>query len=72
MFKLVGCETFTLGGTQAKATIWINAITGFAYEYTLDVNGKNLEKFVHDRSKVSKTWVLKLDGVPIRIVLGKL
>uniref|UniRef100_A0A0E9QCG0 Uncharacterized protein n=1 Tax=Anguilla anguilla TaxID=7936 RepID=A0A0E9QCG0_ANGAN len=44
MFKLVGKETFTVGGTETKATINIDAVSGFAYEYTLEINGKSLKK----------------------------
>uniref|UniRef100_S4RI67 Fas apoptotic inhibitory molecule a n=1 Tax=Petromyzon marinus TaxID=7757 RepID=S4RI67_PETMA len=71
MFKLVGKETFTVGATETKATINIDAVSGFAYEYTLEINGKSLKKFIENRSKTSKTWVLQLDGVDIRVVLEK-
>ncbi|NP_001002395.1 Fas apoptotic inhibitory molecule b [Danio rerio] len=71
MFKLVGKETFPVGCTDAKATITIEAITGFSYEYTLEINGKSLQTFLDNRSKISKTWVMKLDGADYRIVLEK-
>lgn len=71
MFKLVGKETFSVGSTDTKATINIEAITGFSYEYTLEINGKSLQTFLDNRSKISKTWILKLDGADYRIVLGK-
>ncbi|KAM4601764.1 fas apoptotic inhibitory molecule 1-like [Polymixia lowei] len=71
MFKLVGKEAFTVGGLETKATINIEAITGFAYEYTLEIEGKSLEKFVANRAKVTKTWLLKVDGEDCRIVLEK-
>ncbi|KAL6456109.1 hypothetical protein MHYP_G00359600 [Metynnis hypsauchen] len=71
MFKLVGKETFPVGSTGTKATINIEAITGFAYEYTLEINGKSLQSFLDNRSKISKTWLLKLDGADCRIVLEK-
>lgn len=71
MFKLVGKETFSVGSTGAKATINIEAITGFSYEYTLEINRKSLQSFLNNRSKISKTWLLKLDGVDCRIVLEK-
>lgn len=71
MFKLVGRETFPIGSADIKATINIEAINGFVYEYTLEINGKNLQTFLDNRSKISKTWVLKLDGNDCRIVLGK-
>lgn len=71
MFKLVGKETFTVGGMETKATVNIEAISGFTYEYTLEIDGKSLQKFIDNRSKVTKTWVLQVDGVDCRIVLGK-
>ncbi|XP_061082736.1 fas apoptotic inhibitory molecule a isoform X1 [Conger conger] len=71
MFKLVGKETFTVGGTETKATINIDAVSGFAYEYTLEINGKSLKKYMENRGKVTSTWVLNLDGVDCRIVLEK-
>ncbi|XP_077056093.1 fas apoptotic inhibitory molecule b [Siphateles boraxobius] len=71
LFKLVGKETFPVGNTDTKATIHIEAVTGFSYEYTLEINGKSLKKFLDNRSKISKTWVLKLDDADYRIVLEK-
>lgn len=71
MFKLVGKETFPVGCTGAKATINIEALTGFTYEYTLEINGKSLQTFIDHWAKISKTWLLKLDGTDCRIVLGK-
>ncbi|XP_046710973.1 fas apoptotic inhibitory molecule b isoform X2 [Silurus meridionalis] len=70
MFKLVGKETFPVGHTGAKATINIEALTGFTYEYTLEINGKSLQTFQDNWAKISKTWLLKLDGADCRIVLG--
>jgi len=72
LFKLVGTETFPVGNTNTKATIHIEAVTGFSYEYTLEINGKSLKTFLDNRSKISKTWVLKLDDADYRIVLGKI
>lgn len=72
LFKLVGKETFPVGNTDTKATILIEAVTGFSYEYTLEINGKSLKTFLDNRSKISKTWVLKLDDADYRIVLGKI
>lgn len=71
MFKLVGKETFPVGRTGAKATINIEALTGFTYEYTLEINGKSLQTFIDNWAKISMTWLLKLDGADCRIVLGK-
>ena len=71
MFKLVGKETFSVGKSDTKATINIDAVSGFAYEYTLEINGKSLKKYMENRSKVTSTWVLNLDGTDCRVVLGE-
>nr|KAF6310409.1 Fas apoptotic inhibitory molecule [Myotis myotis] len=70
MFKLVGKETFCVGAAKTKATINIDAVSGFAYEYTLEINGKSLKKYMENRSKTTSTWVLHLDGEDLRVVLG--
>ncbi|XP_068919981.1 fas apoptotic inhibitory molecule 1 isoform X2 [Petaurus breviceps papuanus] len=69
MFKLVGKETFSVGAAKTKATINIDAVSGFAYEYTLEIDGKSLKKYMENRSKTTNTWVLHLDGMDFRIVL---
>ncbi|KAM4560417.1 fas apoptotic inhibitory molecule 1-like [Odontesthes bonariensis] len=71
MFKLVGKETFTVGEASTKATINIEAIGGFSYQYSLDIDGKNLQKFIDDRAKTSKTWVLQVGGADCGVVLEK-
>ncbi|KAK9410549.1 fas apoptotic inhibitory molecule 1 [Crotalus adamanteus] len=71
MFKLVGKETFTVGAANTKATINIDAVSGFAYEYTLEIDGKSLKKYLENRSKTTNTWVLHLDGTDFRVVLEK-
>lgn len=71
MFKLVGKETFYVGAAKTKATINIDAVSGFAYEYTLEIDGKSLKKYLENRSKTTNTWVLKLDGEDLRVVLGE-
>ncbi|KAG7232046.1 hypothetical protein INR49_009955 [Caranx melampygus] len=70
MFKLVGKETFTVGGTNTRATIHIEAVSGFAYEYSLEIDGKSLQKFIDDRAKSTKTWLLQVEGQDYRVVLG--
>ncbi|XP_051282885.1 fas apoptotic inhibitory molecule b [Dicentrarchus labrax] len=71
MFKLVGKETFTVGSTNTKATIVIEAISGFAYEYTLEMDGKSLQKFINNKAQTTKTWLLRVDGADCRVVLEK-
>lgn len=72
MFKLVGKETFSVGQSDTKATINIDAVSGFAYEYTLEINGKSLKQYMENRSKITSTWLLNLDGIDCRVVLGEL
>ncbi|MEQ2189068.1 hypothetical protein GOODEAATRI_021426 [Goodea atripinnis] len=67
MFKLVGKETFNVGQSDTKATINIDAVSGFAYEYTLDINGKSLKQYMENRSKITSTWLLNLDGIDCRV-----
>ncbi|XP_076046176.1 fas apoptotic inhibitory molecule 1 [Oratosquilla oratoria] len=69
MFKLVGSETFNIG--NAKCTIKIEPIGGFAYEYSLEVNGKNYKKFVENQNKILQTWVFPLESQMMRVVLEK-
>lgn len=71
MFKLVGKESFSLGGADTKATVSIEAVGGFAYQYSLTVGGKNLQKFIDHRAKTTKTWVVRVDGTDCRVVLGE-
>ncbi|XP_033372136.1 fas apoptotic inhibitory molecule 1 isoform X2 [Parus major] len=71
MFKLVGKEIFTVGATKTKAAINIDAVGGFAYEYTLEINGKSLKQYIENRLKTTNTWILNLGGTDYRIVLGQ-
>ncbi|XP_064472108.1 fas apoptotic inhibitory molecule 1-like [Ornithodoros turicata] len=69
MFKLVGTETFEIG--SAKCIITIRAVSGFTYQYSLSVNGKQLSKFRERQSKILNTWVVNVLDEPTRIVLEK-
>uniref|UniRef100_A0A0B6ZCF4 Fas apoptotic inhibitory molecule 1 n=1 Tax=Arion vulgaris TaxID=1028688 RepID=A0A0B6ZCF4_9EUPU len=69
MFKLVGKEIFQVG--KATCCIIIDAVNGFAYEYTLSVNGKSLKKFKENQSKIMRAWVLYIAGNDTRVVLEK-
>lgn len=71
MFKLVGKESFVVGISKTKATIKIEALSGFAYEYSLEVDGKSLQKFTQNRAQTTRTWLLKVDGQDCRVVLGE-
>ena len=68
MFKLVGAEHFTIG--KARCCITIDAAEGFMYQYSLEVNGKTLEKFTENQSKIIRTWLCNVAGMSFRIVLG--
>lgn len=69
MFRLVGEETFYLGST--KCTIRVDPSGGFAYEYSLLVNGKSLHKFIEAKSRTCCTWLVQLPEDMFRVVLGK-
>lgn len=72
MFKLVGKETFFVGVVKIKVIINIDVISGFVYEYTLEIDGKSFKKYMENRLKIISIWVLRLDGEDLRVVLGKL
>ncbi|XP_068165308.1 fas apoptotic inhibitory molecule 1-like [Antennarius striatus] len=71
MFKLVGKETFLVGRAGTLATITIEAVTGFAYEYELQISGKSLQTFMDNRARTTRTWLFQLDGEDCRVVLEK-
>lgn len=73
-FKLVGRESFTLPDGKTRCDIYIQASNGFAYEYTLVVDGKSLKTFKEQQSKVTKTWTFhdSRTGRDVRVVLGEL
>lgn len=69
MFKLVGREDFNVG--KARCRILIDAISGFSYEYTLEVNGKSLKKFSENQTKILRSWILMIGESAIRVTLGE-
>ncbi|VDK48086.1 unnamed protein product [Anisakis simplex] len=69
MFKLVGKEQFSIG--QIKCVISVEALGTFAYEYSLEVNGKTYEKFREEQSKLLQTWNVNIGGEDMRICLEK-
>ncbi|XP_055485479.1 fas apoptotic inhibitory molecule 1-like [Psammomys obesus] len=71
MFQLVGKETFCVGPSKTKATIHILSGKGYVFKYTLDIEGKSFKKYIENRSKMTNTWILHLDGEHFRIVLEK-
>lgn len=68
MFKLVGKELFTIG--KFKCAISVEALGTFAYEYTLEVNGKTYEKFREELNRKLQSWTVALAGEDTRICLG--
>lgn len=69
MFRLVGEEVFYLGNT--KCAVRVDPSGGFAYEYSLIVDGKSLHKFIEIKSKAWLTWLVQLPEGMYRVVLGK-
>jgi hypothetical protein len=69
MFKLVGRELFEAG--KMKCAVNVEALGTFAYEYTLEVNGKTYQKFTEQQNKALITWTLDLAGVATRVCLGE-
>ncbi|KAA0192499.1 hypothetical protein HAZT_HAZT001899 [Hyalella azteca] len=69
MFKLVGSETFEIG--SAKCVIKIEPMGGFAYEYSLEVNGQTYKKFREKQSRILRTWVFPINSVMQRVVLER-
>ena len=68
MFKLVGDERFSIG--KVNCVIHIDAVSGFSYEYVLEVNGKKLHKFIENQSKIMKCWLFPSNNQIVRVVLG--
>jgi len=69
MFKLVGNELFSIG--RHRCVIHINSTSGFAYDYTLEVDGRSFEKFTENQSKVLQSWVFSTGDQQNRIALEK-
>lgn len=69
MFKLVGNETFLIG--KHKCVISIESSTGFAYEYSLAVDGKSYQKFCENQNKILQAWVFDVGAETYRVVLEK-
>ncbi|KAM9766370.1 LOW QUALITY PROTEIN: fas apoptotic inhibitory molecule 1-like [Menidia menidia] len=71
MFKLVGRESFPVGGAGTRATVHIEAAGGFSYEYWLEVGGRSLQRFLDQRAQSTRTWTLRMEGQDTRVVLEK-
>ncbi|KAF2364250.1 Fas apoptotic inhibitory molecule 1 [Trinorchestia longiramus] len=69
MFKLVGSETFEIG--NAKCVIKIEPMGGFAYEYSLEINGQTYKKFREKQSRILRTWVFPVSDAMQRVVLER-
>jgi hypothetical protein len=69
MFKLVGSEAFVIG--KHKCVVAIESSSGFAYDYSLTVDGKSYEKFCENQSKILQAWVFHVGAETYRVVLEK-
>ncbi|KAI6235145.1 Fas apoptotic inhibitory molecule 1 [Aphelenchoides besseyi] len=69
MFKLVGREAFEINGVRCIITI--EAVGIFAYEYSIQVNGKTYQKFREQQRKALKVWHVKLSDGDARVCLEK-
>uniref|UniRef100_A0A1I7Z3A7 Fas apoptotic inhibitory molecule 1 n=1 Tax=Steinernema glaseri TaxID=37863 RepID=A0A1I7Z3A7_9BILA len=69
MFKLVGREIFELEGMRCLITV--EALGIFAYEYSLEVNGKTFQKFREQQNKRLMTWYADVEGKECRVCLEK-
>lgn len=69
MFKLVGKEHFKVGGKSC--TINVEAFGTFAYDYSLEVDGRAYEKFREQQNKKLQSWETVISGQDTRIVLDK-
>ena len=69
MFQLVGTETFKIGKKLAEVVITAN---GLSFEYTLNIDGKSLKKFVEAQAKNTRVWLPVISGEKHRVVLGKI
>lgn len=69
MFKLVGQEVFNIA--KHRCVISIESASGFTYEYSLEVDGKNYEKFCENQSKILQAWTFTIGDTQYRCVLEK-
>lgn len=73
--KKIGClnqwlKKHTIRAYKTKATINMDAVRGFAYEYTFFFpNVKCLKKYMHNRSEPTSIWVLCVGVTDYRAVL---
>ncbi|CAI8006836.1 Fas apoptotic inhibitory molecule 1, partial [Geodia barretti] len=66
MFSLVGSEKFMISSKPAEIVI---SCKGFMFEYTLNVDGKSLKKFVESQLKNTRVWHPEINGRGHRVVL---
>ena len=66
MFRLVGSETFKIGKKQAEISI---KAKGMSFEYTLDIDGKSLKRFIEAQARNTRTWLPTVNEDQHRVVL---
>ncbi|XP_037075815.1 fas apoptotic inhibitory molecule 1-like [Pollicipes pollicipes] len=71
MFRLVGSESFEVGKQRVRCTVKIEPFGAFAYQYSLDVDGKAFRNFTQHQSKVMRTWLVNASEGTYRVVLEK-
>uniref|UniRef100_A0A6P7GYG5 Fas apoptotic inhibitory molecule 1 n=1 Tax=Diabrotica virgifera virgifera TaxID=50390 RepID=A0A6P7GYG5_DIAVI len=71
MFKLVGDEEFYIGKQEAKCLLKVDPIPHFAFSYSLEIDGKPLEKFTEKQSQSIRSWAVITEGKRYRIVFGE-
>ena len=71
MFRLVGSETFEVGKPRVRCTVKIEPCGAFAYQYSLEVDGKAFRSFTEHQSKVMRTWLVTAREGTYRVVLGE-
>lgn len=67
MFKLVGEDTFEID--NIRCIIRVDPAPGFAYEYSLCVDGKPYEQYTEEKAKTFRTWVPMVGDQSYRVVL---
>ncbi len=62
----MGSECFKIGEKQADISI---KSKGMSFEYTLEINGKSLKRFIETQARNARTWLPTIGGEHHRVVL---
>ncbi len=66
MFRLVGSQQFLIRQKQAEISI---KAKGMSFEYTLEIDGKSLKRFIETQARNTRTWLPTVRGERHRVVL---